>query len=162
MMGNVPSCAGSHAAAILGGAVSRCRSAGECGRGATRGNYSRASGRRVRLLARKDAIAETVVDPEYFVVSKSGIERNLGDQIRRRVEGIVGGGVIAVAGAGFSEQEVRRVSVCCRSGLGGFYCKRDGYFVAEALGHANSVLAGKDEADVIRRIDRLRTSIVAT
>src|SRR5271156_1043341 len=53
------------------------------------------------FAARVDSIPEAIIDAEHFVVSKPWLEHSLGDEVRRRIERIVGqvGGGARGAGA---------------------------------------------------------------
>src|SRR5580700_5975979 len=114
------------------------------------------------LRAGENAVTEAVEQCEYFVVSETRIEGDLGDNIGGRIERVRGSGVIAVACAIFAEQIVAGIVVRSKRSLGGFHRDREGNFVAEALGHAESVLSSKYEANVVIRIDGLRPGVVAS
>src|SRR5580704_243788 len=128
----VPASVGANAAAVLGNIVGS----------ESVGTRARAAGARSgrtdeKVCARKDAVAEPVVQSEDLVVSKARVKRGLGDDIWRWVEGIAacratgsvvdGGGsaggrigtgratsdsvVVTVACARCAEQEIVRVAV---------------------------------------------------
>src|ERR1700693_4541371 len=179
----VPASVGSKAAPILRGVI-RAGSVG-AGTAATAGGaWSRGADDEVR--AGKHAIAKAVIEAEEFIVSKTGIEGHLGNDIRRRVEGVrtcrgarrvkrgtgcTGGSVgtsgatgdravVGIAGAGRSEQEIVGVAVGAKSALRIFDGYSEGKFMVEIFGQANPVLASEGKADVVSRVDGLGTGIV--
>ena len=82
----IPAGVGSETAAVFRGVIG-AQSAGTCNRGVARARPSLADG---EVCAGEDAVAEPVIQSEDLVVPKTRIERDLGDDIRRRVEGICG------------------------------------------------------------------------
>src|ERR1039458_1715783 len=101
------------------------------------------------LSAREYADGEAVNEPKDFIVAEARIEGNLRNDIGRRIEGVICGGVVAVAGARFAEQVVGRVAMCGERGLRVLNGECNGNLVAEALGEADAVLAGGEESDSI-------------
>src|SRR5271155_2870103 len=91
---------------------------------------------------------------------KAGIKGDLGNQIGRWIGGVVRGGVVGVAGAGFAEQEIIGVAMRGESALRVFDGESDRHLVAKVFRDAKTVLAREAEANVVSRIDRRGPGIV--
>src|ERR1700722_2297392 len=140
-----PKSTGADTAAFLG-SLERSR-----GRGCTGSRAQRVSS--FKFDAREDAVSKPVHQAEYFIVAKARIESDLGDQVRRRIERVGRCCVVAVACAGFSQQEVAGVAVRGQRPLRIFHRKCHRNLVVEGLGQADAVLAREIESDVIGRVN---------
>ena len=82
-----------------------------------------------------------------FVMSPSRFKHRLEDEVRREVEGVVGGRIEkAAAGPGSRDQKIVGIPVPSKSGLSAFDRSRQPNFIVEVLGHAESILARPAEA----------------
>src|SRR5579872_7133539 len=171
----IPAGVGSDAATIFRG-VKGADSTRTCNCRVGRARPSFADG---EVCAREGAVAESIIQSENLVVSKTRIERDLGDDVRRRVEGISGGRgasdvvrgtgcagrsvrvggatgdcvIVTVGRARLAEQEVVGIAVRGKRSLWVFHGYGDCHLMVEVFGQANPILARKSEADVIPRID---------
>src|ERR1700690_3761554 len=91
------------------------------------------------FVAGKHAISKAIVKSEHLVVSEARIERDLGDEIGRRVEGESGGGVVTVAGPRLTEEVVVGVAVGGDGPLGVLDGNGERYLIV-ALGETKSPL----------------------
>src|SRR5579863_9389005 len=144
-----------------------------------RAAWARSGSADSEVCAGEYAVTKTVIQTEDLVVSKTRIERDLSDDVRRWVKcirarrcasgvksgaGCTGGGertsaatgdrvVVAIGCACGTKQEVVGVSVGCKRALRILHGYGERDLVVEVFGNANSVLAREGKPNVISRID---------
>src|ERR1700683_2739331 len=163
-----PSRIGAEAATVLRG-IKRSQAIGT-GHGAAAAKCGSAG----HFAARVDSIAKAVIDTEHFVVSKPWFEYSLGNEVRSRIERIVGqvGGSARGAGArtGVVQSTARSlrtdgkivpVVAACNRRLRILRCDREPHLIAKVLGPAQPVLPCPGETHGILGIDRHRRSFAA-
>src|ERR1019366_4861788 len=105
------------------------------------------------LTAGKYTVAEPVEEAEDLIVTEGGIDGGLGDDVRGGIKGVVGGCVVAVACARFTQQEIIRVSMGGKRALRVLHGYGERHLMVEVFGEANAVLAREGEPDVVPRVD---------
>ncbi len=92
------------------------------------------------VFAGEDAVAEAAEHAEHFVVSETGFENDLRDDIGRRIKGVIGVEVVEpAADSRRTQQEVVSVVMAGQSCLRVFHRYGEPDLVAEVLGYAPQI-----------------------
>src|SRR5271163_3106280 len=129
---------------------------GNVARAARDGRRQYSVGRRDNAATGEDAIAEVANQTKNFVMPKAWLDGQLGDEVWRRIKGVVGGGIVETcAGPLRTNEEVVLAGGegSSERGLRVLHRGSPGQLVAQFLGDPEAILPRPTEADSIRRVD---------